>query len=617
MVTSDLQGLAPPGEAVVRAELREPAGVVRTLSSVDLAGGPGDRVPDRCNQPDEPEERHRDSRNAKRPNDRIALFGNEPFDRNRQREREHDGAADDEENREQPPVVLAGGSANPVIDERAPREGPGTHRDAGKRREQDTYRSREAITPEGEGQPDHDDARQQPGPRLRQHQGDDREVHEYRTGHPQASGEADEPEAQHHARVGEERQRGPVTDRLSQPGNAIAVREQRRDRHPEQRPGECDGDHYGEQCGESPAAGSQRAESDAEHDERQVDEPAVEPGPRGVAGDRPTDRHPRPEREACDPNDGREPVPVEAGNGQGAASCGEHDERRRDDRDDPRDGHRPVAGAATMENGQRQQRSDDAAECEGETARRIRGGLGSRRRGLHRGTTLPRAKVHPTVDSQIVYPSLTVDSFAGGRLALRLERSSVTLAPRTSRRFSRTAQTLLIASLVALVAVAASPVAQAKEKKKQNCAQAIIYDWYGDAQIDKRYELHCYKEAIRALPVDIVTYSRASEDILRALAYAKKGLPDPGVAPDQSSTDTNPGSSSGTPPGQGDGTTVTVTSPGETVAEAGDVDTTGPSSIPIPLLVLGGLALLLLAAGGAGYINRRRQAGGPGDGASS
>ena len=44
------------------------------------------------------------------------------------------------------------------------------------------------------------------------------------------------------------------------------------------------------------------------------------------------------------------------------------------------------------------------------------------------------------------------------------------------------------------------------------------------------------------------------------------------------------------------------------------VDTSGPSSVPIPLLILGGLALLLLAAGGAGYLSRRAQArrnGGP------
>ena len=38
------------------------------------------------------------------------------------------------------------------------------------------------------------------------------------------------------------------------------------------------------------------------------------------------------------------------------------------------------------------------------------------------------------------------------------------------------------------------------------------------------------------------------------------------------------------------------------------VDTSGPSSVPVPLLVLGGLSLALLAAGGLGYVSRRRQA---------
>ena len=38
------------------------------------------------------------------------------------------------------------------------------------------------------------------------------------------------------------------------------------------------------------------------------------------------------------------------------------------------------------------------------------------------------------------------------------------------------------------------------------------------------------------------------------------------------------------------------------------MDTTGPSSVPIPLLVLGGMSIALLAAGGLGYLSRRRQA---------
>ena len=45
--------------------------------------------------------------------------------------------------------------------------------------------------------------------------------------------------------------------------------------------------------------------------------------------------------------------------------------------------------------------------------------------------------------------------------------------------------------------------------------------------------------------------------------------------------------------------------PGEV---APPIDTSGPSSVPVPLLVLGGLSLALLAAGGLGYVSRRRQA---------
>ena len=41
---------------------------------------------------------------------------------------------------------------------------------------------------------------------------------------------------------------------------------------------------------------------------------------------------------------------------------------------------------------------------------------------------------------------------------------------------------------------------------------------------------------------------------------------------------------------------------------APDVDTSGPSSVPIPLLVLGGMSVALLAAGGLGYVARRRNA---------
>ena len=57
--------------------------------------------------------------------------------------------------------------------------------------------------------------------------------------------------------------------------------------------------------------------------------------------------------------------------------------------------------------------------------------------------------------------------------------------------------------------------------------------------------------------------------------------------------------------GTTDRTATADSDPGQVAPE---VDTSGPSSVPVPLLVLGGLSLALLAAGGLGYVSRRRQA---------
>lgn len=182
----------------------------------------------------------------------------------------------------------------------------------------------------------------------------------------------------------------------------------------------------------------------------------------------------------------------------------------------------------------------------------------------------------------------------------------VTTRPR--RLFALTAKSLLIVSLLALVAAATTPVAQAKPKKT-SCAEAIRNDWYGDGRIDKQYEVHCYRDAIRGLPLDVRDYQHASEDILRALAYRKQGKPDPGDGRSVAGTPskTNPDPSLSRPP------SIPPTAPAgsdSTVADGPGVDLDGSrsSSIPIPLLVLGGLAIVLLGAGGGGYVSRRLRA---------
>ena len=166
---------------------------------------------------------------------------------------------------------------------------------------------------------------------------------------------------------------------------------------------------------------------------------------------------------------------------------------------------------------------------------------------------------------------------------------------------------LVLGLVLAALSVSAPAVAA-----KKSCGDAVIADWYGDGRVDKVFPLRCYQEAIRSLPVDVLDYSNAKEDILRALAFARKGEKDPGPSGGSQTTGTGSNDPGGTPGGPND-----PNHPGDAGGgndASGSVDTSGPSSVPIPLLILGGLALLLLAAGGAGYLSRRAQArrdGGP------
>jgi hypothetical protein len=117
------------------------------------------------------------------------------------------------------------------------------------------------------------------------------------------------------------------------------------------------------------------------------------------------------------------------------------------------------------------------------------------------------------------------------------------------------------------------------------CAKKILEDWFDNSRVDRVYPLHCYREAIDAIPPDIRPYSNAADAIKQAWLAAggripagHKGRPQPGPVP-----------------------IVPV------------ANASSPSSLPLPLLVLGGMSLALLAAGGAGYMTRRRHAQGDSD----
>lgn len=143
------------------------------------------------------------------------------------------------------------------------------------------------------------------------------------------------------------------------------------------------------------------------------------------------------------------------------------------------------------------------------------------------------------------------------------------------------------------------------------CGKKVLADWFDNGRIDRLYPLHCYEDAIDQIPPDLRDYADAQDVITRALQSALRGKLAPG------GKDPSPGSGgkgrkngNGGPGGSSSGNSTDPTNPQAAPA----VNAAGPSAVPVPLLVLGGLSLALLAAGGLGYVSRRRQAARADDG---
>jgi len=159
---------------------------------------------------------------------------------------------------------------------------------------------------------------------------------------------------------------------------------------------------------------------------------------------------------------------------------------------------------------------------------------------------------------------------------------------------------LILLALAVAIAAALAVAQPAQARSMSSCSKALIHDWYVDGRVDQTYPVHCYREALKQIPEDQIIYGTLREDLTRAL---------------QATIRQNGGHVTGdtlvVPLGGsgGDG-------PNGTGGSGGGVfhwlaKKLGPStadSIPIPLLVLGGLAFTLMAAAGVSYLARRVQA---------
>jgi len=154
--------------------------------------------------------------------------------------------------------------------------------------------------------------------------------------------------------------------------------------------------------------------------------------------------------------------------------------------------------------------------------------------------------------------------------------------------------------LTATLSFGAAPAAA-----KTPCWRALFVDW-ADGRIDKTYPVHCYREAIAHLQEDTLTYGDAADQINRALQAAMvKMRKDDEAATVTPSTPVPPG------PGSSSGPNNPTSSQHDESFIDRVAHAIGPSNadaVPLPLLILAGLAMLLLAAAAASLIAKRVQA---------
>jgi len=166
-------------------------------------------------------------------------------------------------------------------------------------------------------------------------------------------------------------------------------------------------------------------------------------------------------------------------------------------------------------------------------------------------------------------------------------------------------------AFVAAGAPVASAAPAATATATSNCWLQVVNDWLAHGQVTGLYPIPCYTQAIQHLSAypDIKQYSSAIDDIHRALLAAiheERGS-GPGGSLGLGGGGGGGGAIGGG--GGGGGSSGGTSPPAKSLFSrlAADIGPGNAQSIPLPLLVLGGLALLLFLTAAATWFARRLQ----------
>jgi hypothetical protein len=193
----------------------------------------------------------------------------------------------------------------------------------------------------------------------------------------------------------------------------------------------------------------------------------------------------------------------------------------------------------------------------------------------------------------------TLPSGKVGKIVVRVSRT-----PQPGPRMPRFRKPLILLVIAAAIAAAAAlgTAQPAQARSLSTCSKALIHDWYVDGRVDKTYPVHCYREALKNIPEDQVIYGTLRQDLTRALQSTIRQH-DGHVNGDTLVLPLAGGGNSG-----GGGPNGTGGTGGVFHWLAQKLGPSTADSIPIPLLILGGLAFALMAAAAVSLIARRLQA---------